>query len=89
MLDFIKIKNMTVAQHKIQLAQRLLQTEDKEILKTIELIFSQEDEHFELSESQKRELDSRLENIESGKAKFYTLDEAKKIVRKNIKNLKK
>ena len=76
---------MSVAQDKIQLAQRLLQTEDKNILKAIELIFTQEDEHFELSASQKRELDRRLSDIESGNAKFYTMAEVKKMVRKKIK----
>ena len=40
---------MTIAQHKIQLAQKVLQTDDKHILKTIELIFNQEDELFEIT----------------------------------------
>ncbi|MDP2386331.1 MAG: addiction module protein [Bacteroidota bacterium] len=76
---------MSVAQDKIQLAQRLLQTEDKNILKAIELIFTQEDEHFELSASEKRELDRRLADVESGNAKFYTMAEVKKMVRKKSK----
>ena len=76
---------MSVAQDKIQLAQRLLQTEDKNILKAIELIFTQEDEQFELSVSEKKELDRRLANIESGNGKFHTFAEVKKLARRRIK----
>jgi hypothetical protein len=77
---------MTVAQKKNLLAQKLLQTENKHILKAIELLFSQEEDSFELSPSQKKEIDKRLAEVESGKAKFYSLSEVKKIVRKNIKS---
>jgi putative addiction module component (TIGR02574 family) len=77
---------MTVAQKKNLLAQKLLQTENKHILKAIELLFSQEEESFELSPSQKKEIDKRLAEVESGKAKFYSLSEVKKIVRKNLKS---
>jgi len=76
---------MTVAQKKNQLAQKLLQTENKHILKAIELLFNQEEEKLELTAVQKRELDKRLEDVESGKAKFYSMSEVKKIVRKNLK----
>ena len=80
---------MTIAQHKIQLAQKVLQTDDKHILKTIELIFNQEDELFEITKEQKHELDARIADIERGKAKFYTMDEVNKNVRKSFKNLHK
>jgi Putative addiction module component len=76
---------MALAQKKNQLAQKLLQTEDKHILKAIELLFSQEEESFDLVPAQKRELDKRLAEVESGKAKFYSIGEVKKIVRKNSK----
>ncbi len=76
---------MTVAQKKNQLAQKVLQTEDKHILKAIELLFNQEDESFELTDAQKLELDKRLEEVESGKAKFYTLSESKKMIRNKYK----
>jgi hypothetical protein len=69
---------VTVAQKKNQLAQKVLQTEDKHILKAIELLFTQEEETFELTTAQKRELDERLNQVESGKAKFYTISEVKK-----------
>lgn len=39
---------MTVAQKKNLLAQKLLQTEGKHILKAVELLFNQEEETFEL-----------------------------------------
>lgn len=77
---------MTVAQKKNQLAQKLLQTEDKHILNAIELLFAQEEESFDLTTAQKRELDKRLAEVESDKAKFYSLSEVKKMVRKNLKN---
>lgn len=77
---------MTVAQKKNLLAQKLLQTENKDILKAVELLFNQEEENIELSPSQKKELDKRLSEVESGKAKFYSLSEMKKIVRKNLKS---
>ncbi|MCU0359523.1 MAG: addiction module protein [Bacteroidia bacterium] len=67
------------------MAQKLLQTEDKHILKAIELLFSQEEENFELTTVQKRELDKRLAEVESGKAKFFSLAEVKKLVRKNAR----
>jgi hypothetical protein len=76
---------MTIAQSKVELAQKLLQTQDKQILKTVELIFSRADEDFELSDADKREIDVQLKEIESGKAKFYTMAEVKKMVRKNHK----
>jgi hypothetical protein len=81
-----KQKEMALAQKKNQLAQKLLQTEDKHILKAIELLFSQEEESFDLIPAQKRELDKRLAEVESGKAKFYSIGEVKKIVRKNSKS---
>lgn len=80
---------MTVAQNKIRLAQKVLQTENKDILKAIELIFTQEDEHFELTEEQKQELDKTLEEVESGKAKFYSMAEVRKRISKNHKKSKK
>ncbi len=79
---------MTVAQHKIQLAQKVLQTEDKNILNTIELIFNQEDEHYDLTKEQKNEIDRRMADYESGNAKTYSFDQVKKIVRKGFKKNK-
>ncbi len=76
---------MTVAQKKNQLAQKVLQTEDKHILNAIEMLFNQEDESFNLTDAQKRELDKRLEEVESGKVKFYSLNEVKKMLRKKVK----
>lgn len=80
---------MTLAQHKVQLAQKVLQTEDKNILKTIEIIFNQQNEDFELSDADKKELNRRLIAVESGKSKLHSFDEAKKIIRKNFKKTTK
>ena len=76
---------MNFTQNKIQLAQRILSTEDKNVVKAINLIFTQEDDHYEITDDQKPELDRRLKDIESGNAKFYTWEQAKKIIRKKAK----
>jgi len=73
---------MTVAQNKILLAQKLFQTNNKEILKAVESILDPQEEYFELSASQKKELDVTLAEHNAGKLKYYTLAEAKKIILK-------
>lgn len=78
---------MTVAQNKIQLVQKLLQKEDKHILKAIELLFNQQEENYTLNTAQKRELDKCLADVESVKAKFYSMNEVKKMVRKKTKTM--
>lgn len=78
-------KSMTVAQNKILLAQKLFQTNDKEILKAVESILDPQEEYFELSASQKKELDTTLAEHKAGKLKYYTLEEAKKIILKKGK----
>ena len=80
---------MTLAQHKVQLAQKVLQTNDKNILKTIEIIFNQQNETFELNDVDKQEIDRRLAAVESGKSKLHTFDEVKKTIRKNFKKTAK
>ena len=70
---------------KIELAQKLLQTENKHILKTIDLLLNQEDEIVELTAAQKKDLDKRLADHKAGKLKYYTLDEVRKSVFKAIK----
>jgi putative addiction module component (TIGR02574 family) len=75
---------MTIAQSKIQLAQKVLQTDDRHILKAIEALFNQE-EDTNLSSAQKKELDKRLADHKAGKLKYYTMGEVKKAVHKAIK----
>lgn len=76
---------MTVTQRKNKLAQMVLQTEDKAILTAIELLFEQSDLTTELSAAQKKEIDKRLSEVEEGTAKYYTISEMKKMVRKPSK----
>ncbi len=78
---------MTLAQSKINLVQKVLQTEDKRILKAIKLMFDKEegDNDFELSPDQKKELDKRLTDHKNGKLRYYTIDEVKKVVFKTAK----
>lgn len=76
---------MTVTQRKNKLAQMVLQTEDKAILTAIELLFEQSDLTTELSAAQKKVIDKRLSEVEEGTAKYYTISEMKKMVRKPSK----
>ncbi len=76
---------MTVAQSKVQLAQKLLQTEDKRILKAIESILDPEEDYLELSPAQKKDLDKRLAEHKAGKLSYYTIDEVRKAVLKASK----
>lgn len=76
---------MTVAQSKVQLAQKLLQTEDKRILKAIESILDPDEDYLELSPAQKKDLDKRLAAHKAGKLNYYTIDEVRKAVLKASK----
>jgi putative addiction module component (TIGR02574 family) len=76
---------MTVAQKKNQLAQKLLQTEDKHILKAIESILDPKEDYIELSPAQKKDLDKRLADHKAGKLKNYTIEEVRKEVLKALK----
>jgi len=76
---------MALAQHKVQLVQKVLQTDDKNILKPIEIIFNQQNETFELNDADKQEINRRLVAVETGKLKLYTFDEVNKRISKNLK----
>ncbi len=76
---------MNLASHKLELAQRLLATHDKNLLRAIDMLFTQEDEKFELNDAQKKEIDRRLQKIESGKAQLYSWEEVKKTFGKKLK----
>ena len=76
---------MTVAQNKIQLAQKLFQTEDKRVLKAIESILNPQEENVELTPAQKKDLDKRLADHKAGKLNYFTMDEVKKAVFKAVK----
>lgn len=76
---------MTLAQSKIQLAQKLLQTEDKRILNAVASILNPEEQHTELTPAQKKDLDKRLADHKAGKLKYFTIDEVRATVFKAIK----
>jgi putative addiction module component (TIGR02574 family) len=76
---------MTLAQHKILLAQKILNTEDKKLIKIIDKIIDQSEDEISVSMEDQRELDRRLADIENGKGKYHTMGEVKKIVRENFK----
>jgi hypothetical protein len=76
---------MNIAQSKIELAQKVLQTQDRQILKAVELIFSQEDKDFELSEATKMELDRLRKQNKAGKLASVTLAQIRKNALSKIK----
>ena len=80
---------MTIAQHKVELVQKVLQTQNRNILHTIELILNQAQEEFTFSKEDKIEIDERLQEYERGSAKTYSFEQVKKMVRNNFKRSKK
>jgi putative addiction module component (TIGR02574 family) len=76
---------MITAQNKIQLAKKLLETEDKQILKAVNSILNPEEETIDLTPAQKKDLDKRLADHKAGKLKYYTISDVKKAVLQAIK----
>lgn len=68
---------MTLAQSKIQLAQKLFQTEDKQVLKAVASILNPDEQYAELTAEQKKDLDKRLADHKAGKLKYFTAEEVK------------
>jgi hypothetical protein len=64
---------MNIAQQKIQLAQRIFLTEDKSVLKEIELLLSQDGMNHEISEEEKEELDRLRKLHKAGKSKSTSM----------------
>jgi hypothetical protein len=75
---------MTIAQSKVELAQKVLQTQDKQILKAVELIFSQAEEEFELSVNDLKIIAARKKAIMNGTEKTYTIAEVRKKLLKKL-----
>ena len=76
---------MITAKNKIQLAQKLFDTEDERILKAVQSILNPEEETADLTPAQKKELDKRLAEHKAGKLKYYTISEVRKAVLQAIK----
>ncbi len=59
---------------------------DSEILQAVYTILKKttEEESYELTTAQKRELDKRLTNHKSGKLKYYTFNQVKKAAHKAL-----
>jgi putative addiction module component (TIGR02574 family) len=76
---------MTVSQKKNLLVEKLLQTEDKHILKAVESILDPQEDYVELSSAQKKDLDRRLADHKAGKLKYYTAEEVKNAVIQALK----
>jgi len=76
---------MDFASEKIELAQRLLATEDKKLVVAIKKLFNDEENDFHLSPSEKKEIDRRLEKIEKGKTNFYSWEEVRNSLGKKKK----
>ncbi len=71
---------INAAQHKIQLAQRILPTEDKHLLEEPDLILKPKNQSYELSDEDIEELDQMQKEHKSGKSKSYTVAEVRKYV---------
>jgi len=84
---------MTTTALKKKIHQYIDSTDDK-ILKVVHTI---PEEHlklktkndFELTEEDLEELDQRWDNYKKGKTKTYTLEEAKQLVNKKLKTIKR
>lgn len=63
---------------KYRLIERLIQTEDDELLNQIKEILEGSD----LSEDEKVELDKRVGKYQRGESKLYTLEEVKERIQK-------
>jgi putative addiction module component (TIGR02574 family) len=63
---------------KYRLIEKLIQTEDEELLKQVEEILESTD----LSEEQKIELDRRMEKYRRGETKLYSWSDVKDHIRK-------
>jgi putative addiction module component (TIGR02574 family) len=65
---------------KYRLIEKLIQTEDEELLNQVKEIL----ESTELTEEQKKELDRRMEKHRKGEGKLYTWQEVKDRIRKQL-----
>jgi hypothetical protein len=61
-VNTVKTRNMITAKNKIQLAQKLFDTQDERILKAVQSILNAEEETIDLAPAQKKDLDKRLAN---------------------------
>ena len=67
---------------KENLHKLIEEIDDKEILKAVYTILEREVSDFELTDSQKKELDRREKRHKSGESNSYNWEETKKIIRK-------
>ena len=76
---------MSTTELKISIFELLATTRDSKILKSIYALLKKQNaalsDDFTLSAAQKKELDKRMKNHNSGKSKSYTWEEAKKMIR--------
>lgn len=77
---------MTTTTLKKDIHKAVDHVNDSDILKAVYTILQKnvEEEEYALTPVQKRELDKRLVEHKSGKLKYYTFDQVKKIARKAI-----
>ena len=77
---------MTTIALKKDIHKAVENTNDSEILKAVRTILKRtsEEEVYELTPAQKRELDKRLALHKAGKAKYYSLEEVRKNVLKAL-----
>lgn len=85
----ILIGRMDVQSLKIDLIHWLTELQDKSILEKLQGLKEQQENTYELSAEQKKELDSRLEKYENGEMKFSSWDAVKDRIRNRSKAIRR
>ena len=88
------MKNKSIATLKKDLIATINKIQDENFLKAIDEIVTGKliyelDYDFELTPEQEKELERRSKEVENGTAKFYTWEEVKKNLMKEMKERKK
>lgn len=78
---------MDVQSVKIDLIHWLTELQDKTVLKKLQGLKEQQENSFELSAEQKKDLDGRLEKYENGEMEFSPWDTVKNRVRNRAKDI--
>jgi len=77
---------MDIQALKIDLIHWLTELRDESMLRKLEVLKKEQEESFELSPAQKKELDRRLKKYDSGQMQFSSWDAVKKRIRNRAKD---
>ena len=85
-MKVIQSKRMDIQSVKIDLIHWLTELQDKSILNKLQGIKEAQEDVFELSTEQKKELDHRLDKHQKGEMNFSSWDKVKDSIRNRAKN---